>query len=137
MEEMTKIFCKNTNEYHEVPIGASLQDIYVRLEIKLPWECVGAQVNNRAEGLRYRVYKPKDIEFIDISSMSGFRIYVRSLCYVLYMAVDEVIPNSRLRIEHPVSKGYFCQINDKQPITDDQIAQIKRCMQEIDRKSVV
>ncbi len=131
MEEMTKIFCKNTNEYHEVPIGASLQDIYVRLGIKLPWECVGAQVNNRAEGLRYRVYKPKDIEFIDISSMSGFRIYVRSLCFVLYMAVDEVIPNSRLRIEHPVSKGYFCQINDKQPITDDQIAQIKRCMQEI------
>lgn len=131
MEEMIKIYCKNTDGYVEVPVGSTLEEIRVLAGVNLPWECVGAQVNNRAEGLRYRVYKPKDIEFIDISSMSGMRIYVRSLCFVLYMAVDEVMPNSRLRIEHPVSRGYYCQVNHKQHLTDDQIAQIKRRMEAI------
>lgn len=131
MNELTRIYCLNTGSFHEIPTGSTLHEIHDLLGIKLPWECVGAQVNNRAEGLRYRVYKPKDIEFIDISSMSGMRIYVRSLCFVLYMAVDEIMPNSRLRIEHPISRGYYCQINHKQILTDDQIGQIKRRMQEI------
>lgn len=112
-------------------MGSTLQEIQELLQVKLPWECVGAQVNNMAEGLRYRVYKPKDIEFIDISSLSGMRIYVRSLCFVLYMAVDEVKPNSRLRIEHPISRGYYCEVNHHQSVTDDEIEQIKRRMHEI------
>lgn len=131
MTETVRIFCKNTHTYTEVPVGISLEEIFQRLNIHLPHLCVGAKVNNRAEGLNYKVYKPKDIEFIDISSSSGMRIYVRSLCFVLYVATDEVIPNCRLRIEHPISRGYYCEINHRQPITDDQIAQIRARMKAI------
>lgn len=131
MTETIRIFCKNTHAYTEVPVGISLEEIYQRLNINLPHLCVGAQVNNRAEGLNYRIYKPKDIEFIDISSSSGMRIYVRSLCFVLYMATDEVMPNCRLRIEHPISRGYYCEINHHQRISDDQIEQIRARMQAI------
>ncbi|MDO5571509.1 MAG: nucleoside kinase [Bacteroidales bacterium] len=131
MDNNTRIYCKNTQTYHTVPVGTPISDIYLKLQIKLPSLCVGAKVNNRVEGLRYRVYQPRDIEFIDISSMSGMRVYLRSLCFVLYMAVDEVMPNSRLRIEHPISKGYYCQINNHQKISEDQLEQIKRRMKEI------
>lgn len=131
MTESVRIFCRNTNSYTEVPVGSDLNDIYRQLNIRLPYLCVGAQVNNRAEGLNYRVYKPKDIEFLDISSSSGMRIYVRSLCFVLYMATDEIMPNCRLRIEHPISHGYYCEINHHQRITDEQFDQIKKRMQEI------
>ena len=131
MNELIRIFCKNTQSYIEIPVGMSLSEIYQRLNIHLPWLCVGAQVNNRAEGLNYRVYKPKDIEFIDISSLSGMRIYIRSLCFVLYMASDEIIPNCKLRIGHSISHGIYCTINQKQHITDEQIQQIKERMTEI------
>jgi Threonyl-tRNA synthetase len=131
MDHTTRIYCKNTQSYHDVPVGTPISDIYIKLQIKLPHLCVGAKVNNRVEGLRYRVYIPRDIEFIDISSMSGMRVYLRSLCFVLYKAVDEVIPNSRLRIEHPISKGYYCQINNHQKITQEQLEQIKQRMKEI------
>ncbi|MEG2946456.1 MAG: nucleoside kinase, partial [Bacteroidales bacterium] len=131
MTESVRIFCKNTSSYTEVPVGISLEEIYQRLNIHLPYLCVGAQVNNRAEGLKYRIYKPKDIEFLDISSSSGMRIYVRSLCFVLYMATDEVMPNCRLRIEHPISHGYYCEINHHQRISDEQLEQIKMRMQAI------
>ena len=131
MTETIRIFCRNTRSYTEIPVGITLEEIYQRLNIKLPWLCVGAQVNNRAESLKYRVYKPKDIEFLDVSSSSGMRIYVRSLCFVLYMATDEVMPNCRLRIEHPISRGYYCEINHHQQLTDEQIDQIRQRMQAI------
>lgn len=131
MTETIRIFCKNTSSFEEIPVGIKLSEVFDYLHITLPWLCVGALVNNRAEGLNYRIYKPKDIEFIDISSYSGMRIYVRSLCFVLYMATDEVMPNCRLRIEHPISRGYYCEVNHHQNLTDDQIEQIKRRMQDI------
>ena len=136
MKDKIRIYCKNTNKYYHITAGMCLAEIYEMLNINLRHLCVGAQVNNRAEGLKYRVYNPKDIEFIDICSPSGMRIYVRSLCFVLYMAVDETIPNSRLRSEHPISNGYYCEINHRQEITDQQLAQIKERMTEIISRNI-
>ncbi len=126
-----KIFCVNTSSHHEVQVGLSLKEIYLLLGIQLPHLCTGAKVNNRTEGLNYLVYRPKDIEFIDISSEPGMRIYVRSLCFLLGMATNDVLPQSRLRIEYHISNGYFCQINNHQKISEDIICQIKSRMLEI------
>lgn len=132
---MTKdvvIYCKNTQKYHSFPKGTSLLEIYQSLNIKLDYQVVAARVNYKVEDLNFLVYKPKDIEFIDTSCSSGMRVYVRTLCMVLSKAVAKLYPQSVIRIEHPISKGYYCQIeNINQPITPEIVAKIKAKMQEI------
>ncbi len=126
-----KIFCINTSSHHDIEVGSSLKEIYLQLGIDLPHLCTGAKVNNKTESLSYLVFRPKDIEFIDISSSPGMRIYVRSLCFVLGMATNDILPQSRLRIEYHISNGYFCQINNHQKISKEIISKIKTRMQEI------
>ena len=111
MEKKVTIYCKNTGSYHQYSFGTSLIEIYNDLGIKLKYQVVAARVNYKVEDLNFLVYKPKDIEFIDVSSPSGMRVYVRSLSMVLGKAISELYPNAALRIEHPISKGYYCTID--------------------------
>ena len=131
MSDTVKVYCKNLDRSVEVPVQTSLSELDNILDVKLPNMCVGARVNNKAQGLDYKVYNPKDVEFLDVSSLSGMRIYVRSLCFVLFKAIDEVIPGSRLRIEHPISRGYFCNINNREIISDETLDRIRERMREI------
>ncbi len=126
MEKLVTIYCKNTKEYHDFPFGTSLLEIYENLKISLEYKVVAARVNYKVEDLNFRIYKPKDIEFIDFSIPSGMRVYVRSLCMVLSKAVSELFPHVTLYIEHPISKGYYCTLDDqKEKITPQLIAKIK------------
>ena len=133
MKERTiTIFCKNTQDYHEFPIGSSLLEIYQALNISLPYPVVAARVNYKAEGLNFYIYKPKDIEFIDASCPSGMRCYVRTLCMVLSRAIHDIYPDAVLRIQHSVSKGYYCTIeNLGRELDEAVISSIKQRMQEL------
>ncbi|NDV63753.1 nucleoside kinase [Bacteroides sp. 224] len=131
MEQGLQIYCKNNNKYKNFPPGSTLLDIYSGFNLNLPYQVVSAKVNNRAEGLTFRVYHNKDIEFLDITCSSGMRTYVRSICFVLYKAVKELFPNGKIRMEHSVSKGYFCDLLIGRPITLEDVKSIKKRMQEI------
>ena len=131
MKHMLQICCKNNNIYKEFPVGSSLLDIYSGLNLNFPYQVVSAKVNNRSEGLNFRVYNNKDVEFLDVRNPSGMRTYVRSLCFVLYKAVCELFPEGKLYVEHPVSKGYFCNLRIGRPIELDDVQAIKKRMQEI------
>ena len=132
MEKKVTIFCKNTQEYHKFPLGTSLLEIFNQLNIKLEFRVVAARVNYKVEDLNFLIYKPKDIEFIDSSIPSGMRVYVRTLSMVLAKAVNELYPRAILRIEHPISKGYYCQIDNlDEPLSAAVIAKIKDKVQEI------
>ena len=130
MSSKVTIYCKNTRSYYDVERGSSLLEIYQMLDIKLPYKVVAARVNYKVEDLNFYLYKPKDIEFIDASCPSGMRVYVRTLNMVLAAAITEMFPGADLRIEHPISRGYYCHINNlNQPLTPEVIAQIKERMQ--------
>ncbi|NMA73336.1 MAG: nucleoside kinase [Bacteroidales bacterium] len=131
MKETIQIFCKNNNISKSFPIGSSLLDIYKGFNLNLPYLVVNAKVNNVAEGLKYKVYNNKDVEFLDLSHSSGMRTYVRSLCFVLHKAMKDVFPEGKLFVEHPVSKGYFCNIDIGRQLYDDDIAKIKDRMGQI------
>ena len=131
MKHMLQICCKNNNISKEFPIGSSLLDIYYGFNLNFPYQVVSAKVNNRSEGLNFRVYNNKDVEFLDIRDSSGMRTYVRSLCFILYKAVSELFPEGKLFVEHPVSKGYFCNLRIGRPIELEDVAAIKKRMQEI------
>lgn len=128
---MLQIFCKNNNKYINIPNGSSLLDIYNELNLSLPYQVVSAMVNNVAEGLRFRVFNNKDIEFLDLSSASGMRTYLRSVCFVLYKAVSDLYPQSKIFMEHPVSNGYFCDLRIGRPVCPQDVTDIKQKMQEI------
>ncbi|MEG1574690.1 MAG: hypothetical protein RR341_06435 [Bacteroidales bacterium] len=129
MKETIEINCKNNNTTILAEKGSTLLEIYHTSGIKLSNRILCAIVNNRTEELRYRVYKPKDIEFLDITSPYGMRTYIRTLCLVLYKAVHDIIPEARLRIEHSISKGYFCLLS--QNFGETTVTRIKDRMREI------
>ena len=132
---MLQIRCKNNNVTKSFPEGTSLLDIYQEFaeEIQLPYPVVSAKVNNVSQGLKFRVYQNRDVEFLDASEGSGHRVYVRSLSFVLYKATQDVFPGSKLFIEHSLCRGYYCNFKKKgnEPLTNDDVNSIRQRMQEI------
>ncbi len=128
---MLQIYCKNNNSTREFPEGSSLLDIYNGFNLAMPYGPVSAKVNNKVESLDFRVYYNKDIEFLDITSSSGMRTYVRSLFFILVKAVEKLYPQGSISLEHPISKGYFCKLHIDRTIGLDDVQRIKQKMQEI------
>ncbi|MBQ5971702.1 MAG: nucleoside kinase [Prevotella sp.] len=135
MLPMLQIRCKNNNITKSFPEGTSLLDVYQEFadEINMPYPVVSARVNNTSQGLKFRLFQNRDVEFLDAREGSGHRAYVRSLCFVLYKATVDVFPGSKLFIEHPLSQGYYCNFKKKnaEPLTDEDVEQISQRMQEI------
>ena len=102
-------------------------------DLHLTFPVVSAKVNNVSQGLKYRVFNNRDVEFIDARDGSGRRVYARSLCFVLYKAVSDEFPGSKLFIEHPLSRGYYCNFKkrDGAPLTDADVESICQRMHEI------
>ena len=138
---MLQIRCKNNNVTKSFPEGTSLLDVYQEFqdEIKLPYPVVSAKVNNVSQGLKFRLYQNRDVEFFDAREGSGHRAYVRSLCFVLYKATQDVFPGSKLFIEHSLSRGFYCNFKptptpsrgEGNSVTDEMVEKIKQRMQEI------
>ena len=132
---MLQIRCKNNNVTKSFPEGCSLLDVYQEFadEIKLPYPVVSAKVNNASQGLKFRLYQNRDVEFLDARAGSGHRVYVRSLSFVLYKATQDIFPGSKLFVEHSLCRGYYCNFKKKDgnALTDNDVEQIKNRMQEI------
>ena len=132
---MLQIRCKNSNKTKSFAEGTSLLDVYQEFaaDINLPYPVISAKVNNVSQGLKFRVFQNRDVEFIDASDGSGRRVYARSLCFVLYKAAIDVFPGSKLFIEHPLARGIYCNFKKKDgaPLTDKDVLRISQRMQEI------
>ena len=132
---MLQIRCKNNGITKSFPEGSSLLDVYQEFapELQMPYPVVSAKVNNAAQGLKFRVYQNRDVEFLDAREGSGHRCYVRSICFVLYKATQDLFSGSKLFIEHPLSRGYYCNFKKRggEPLTDDDVSRICQRMQEI------
>ncbi len=129
-----KVFCKNTNEYLSIDGGEALIDLYdtVKDRLGLQGDAVCVLVNNKVEDLHYPVFSPKHIEFIDITNNAGYRVMTRSLCMVLYKALNDLYPGKRLCIQHSISNGHYCQIKHEEDfLSAEVIAQLKQRMTEI------
>jgi uridine kinase len=112
-------------------MGSNLEQVYELLNLNMPYGCTSAKVNNKAEGLHFILFNDKDVEFLDITSASGRRTYTRSVFFVLYKAARDLFPDATLRIDTPVSNGYFCHLDLPGGITADQVVQLKERMQSI------
>ena len=132
MIEELKIYCKNTEEYIDIDGGDTLLDVYETMRTRLPRRPLCALVNNKVEDLRFQLFRPKVVQFLDITAPIGYNTYLRSLCMILYKAINDLHPGKRLRIEHSIAGGYYCRIKHEQSeLTPEQIAAIKARMREI------
>ena len=131
MGKTINIRCINTGRTHKVPMGFNLEEVYELLELKMPHGATSAKVNNKVEGLHFVLFNDKDVEYLDITSPSGHRTYTRSVFFVLYKAVHDLFPDAMLRIENPVSNGYYCCLDLPGGVTPAQVEQLKARMQEI------
>lgn len=130
---MVRIFCKNTGTYKEFLEGTPLLDIAPQFEFDKPYDILAAKVNNVAEGLRFRVFHNRDVEFLDYRTYIGRNFYSRSLCFLLYKATRDLFPESRMTIRRPISKGYFCSVykNDGSFLTEEDVEAIGARMREL------
>lgn len=135
---MVRIFCKNTGTYKEFFEGTPLLDIAPAFEFDKPYDILAAKVNNVAEGLRFRVFHNRDVEFLDYRTYIGRNFYSRSLCFLLYKATRDLFPESRMTIRRPISKGYFCSVykNDGSFLTEEDVEAIGSRMRELVNENI-
>ena len=132
MNRPINIYCKNTEQYISVDGGASLLEVAATIEARLGFKPLCALVNNKIEDLGYNIYGPKMVQFIGHKHPMGQRALTRSLCMVLYKAINDLYPGKRLRIQHPISNGFYCVIkHEKDDVPVEMVAAIKARMLEI------
>ena len=131
MKQVIQIRCKNNKKSQKVEIGSTLFDIFSAFDLKMTHGPVSARVNNKVEGMHYRVYNSKDVEFLDMASSSGSRAYTRTLFFVLCKAVQDIYPNTDVVIDIPVSNGFYVDIRLGRPVVEEDVNILRRRMQEI------
>ena len=131
MKQVIQIRCKNNKKSQKVEIGSTLFDIFSAFDLKMTHGPVSARVNNKVEGMHYRVYNSKDVEFLDMTSASGSRAYTRTLFFVLCKAVQDIYPNTDVVIDIPVSNGFYVDIRLGRPVVEEDVNILRRRMQEI------
>ena len=137
MEQQIKIRCKNNKKTLNISIGSTLSEIFSLSGLKMEYGPVSARVNNKVEGMHYRVYKPKDIEFLDLHAASAVRAYTRTLFFILSKAAHDLWPGCRVVIDIPISNGYFVNIErieeqgGKIEVTPDDVHALRQRMQQI------
>jgi len=131
MEKTIRVVCLNNGQTYEVVMGSTLQEVYQQIGLPMNYEPILAHVNNKVEGMHYRIYKPKNIEFLDITSTSGQRAYTRTLFFILCKAVHDLYSPCKVSIDIPVSNGYYVDMNIGRPVTLEDAGRIRKHMQEI------
>lgn len=131
MKQMLLIRCKNNKKVLKVNVGSTLSEVFSASELKMDHGPVCARVNNKVQGMHYRLYNDKDVEFLDMRSGSGSRTYTRTLFFICCKAINDLYGNVEVRIDIPVSKGYYVHVKQGRDITADDVARIRCRMQEI------
>ena len=126
---MLHVYCINNGVTRDFPSGVSLLEIYNEMGLDMPYGPIAARVNNETEGLGLRIYRHKDVEFIDMTSDDGMRMYVRSLTFIFMKAMNEMFPGEVVRFENAISRGYYCRATF--PVTEEQVGMLRERMQQI------
>ena len=130
---MLKIYCKNTDTFQEFQEGTTLLDMLPAFDFERPYDILSAKVNNVAEGLKFRVFNNRDVEFLDYRSYNGRNVYCRSLSFLLCKAMRDLYPDYRVILRRPISKGYFCTVDkpDGSYVTVEEVDAVRARMQEL------
>lgn len=130
---MVNVFCVNTGTSLSFPEGTTLMDILPSFNIQSKYPIIAAKVNNVTQGLKFRVFNSRQVEFLDYTTYIGRSVYCNSLCFLLCKAARDVFPGCRVVLRRPISKGYFCTVTkeDNTVLTYEDLDKITSRMKEI------
>ncbi len=128
---MLKIYCKNTGTTLEFQEGTTLAEMLPQFDFERPYDILSAKVNNVSQGLKYKAFNNREVEFLDYRSYAGRSAYCRSLCFLLSKAARDVFPECKIKMRRPISKGYFCELRKDTPLTSEDVERIRERMKEI------
>ena len=131
MQDRIKVLCQNTSVEVEVEMGITLGELLAQLGIEDQYPILAAFVNNRLKELNSRLFKPAVVRFIDITHFEGYRVYQRTISFILHKAVWDIYGDRKFYIRHSLGRGFYCEFGDDKPITDEEIEALRKRMQEI------
>ena len=131
MTNRVKVICENTSETLEIPIGTSLLELQEQTCIKRPYPLLAAYVDNRLKELNYKIFKPITVRFIDITHFEGYRVYQRTISFILQKAVRDLYGDRQFHIRHSLGRGFYCEFADGDEISDSDIARLRERVQQI------
>ena len=112
-------------------MGATLMEVLCSVDMSMPYPVLVARVNNAFKSLGYRIYKPITVEFLDVRSFEGYRVYQRTLFFVMQCASLELFPERKLRIRHTLGNGFYAEYDDHIVPTAEDVARLKGRMAEL------
>lgn len=132
---MVNIYCVNSGTNRTFSEGMSLMDMLPSFLEDFTPSCpiIAAKVNNVVQGLKYRAFNSRQVEFIDYSSYQGRSVYCNSLCFLLCKAARDVFPGCKLILRRPISKGYYCSVtkSDGSELSDRDLEILTERMKDI------
>lgn len=119
-------------EQFQVPRRTILEEVSKRHQEKHPSLIVAAKVNNHFRELTYLLEDDvSKVEFVDLMSTDGMRIYRRSLMFVFIRATMELFDGCHVLVHHSLSKGLYCEFQYDRHLAPEDIDQISKRMKEI------
>ena len=131
MCDSVKVLCENSSEQLEIPIGTSLLQLLDKVKVEGKSPVLAAYVNNRLKELNYRIFKPAMVRFIDISHFEGYRVYQRTISFILHKAVRDLYGERKFYIRHSLGRGLYCEFEERNPISDEELVALRERMQHI------
>lgn len=133
---MIEIYCVNNDKTFLVPSATSAKQIIEYAGLEDNHTFLGAYINNKIRNLNYKCYEPKRIEFIDIHSSIGMKIYVSSLIMLMYKAVKDLYPKAEMKVKHSMMSGYYIELQNIDIPQQDLCTSIKKTMKELVEKDI-
>lgn len=135
---MVKIYCENSGSGKTFQGGTALIDMLPEFEFERPYPILAAKVNNVCQGLKYRAFNNRKVQFLDYTSYEGRSVYCNSLSFLLCKAARDVFPHCKVILRRPISKGYYCSIDkgDGSELSAEDLASIIETMRRIVEEDV-
>ncbi|MDO9534980.1 MAG: nucleoside kinase [Bacillota bacterium] len=111
--------------------GRSLLEISEEIRDSYPSPIVAALVDNKLNELTSIIERSAVIQFLDLTTTEGARIYRRSLTILLIQAVYDLFPEAVVKVEHSLGKGLYCEIDKKPELSAEDVAGVEEKMRQL------
>ncbi|CVK21357.1 MULTISPECIES: nucleoside kinase [Sporomusa] len=117
-----------TVEYEK---GVTLLEISRDAAHRYTTPVVAAKVNNTIRDLQNVLEQDSVVDFLDLRSEAGMKVYQRSVTFVLIAAAQELFPGSEVTVEHSLSKGLYCELHHGRDIMPEDVEKLEQHMRQI------
>jgi len=114
----------------------SLQELGKRYEKDFASPIVAAIVDGSLRELTYVVDGDSNVEFLDMSSEIGMKIYIRSLIFLFVKACYDVFPDCKVHVEHSLGDGLYCEVVRNEPLSEDDVESIEKRMRQLVERDI-